>query len=685
MAQRLAVDIGGTFVDAIVFDTETGALRLEKDFTTPDNAAEGVLSAIGRLDLSLADVETFVHGTTLGLNTVLERKGAETGIITNAGFEDVFETGRYHRPREKMYKLVYEDPPVLVRKRDRLGVPGRLNAQGEELEPLDEGAVRDIARRLVEEQGRTSIAVCFLHAYRNPVHELRAKAIIEEMYPDVAVSVSADIVREFREYERTSTTVVNAYVKPIFRTYIAGLEENLGAAGFDGAFYITRSGGGALQARVSADVPVHTIFSGPAGGLIGTVALSELTDRPDMIAVDMGGTSTDACVVHNGQPALKYEASLEGLPLMIPTYDISTIGAGGGSIARAENGLLRVGPQSAGAVPGPVCYAKGGTEPTFTDAVLTMGYLDPDQFLGGQVKLDGAGAEAAITRAVAEPLGLGVTDACRGIYEVLLAKTVSAVREITVEAGLDPREFSMLAFGGAGGMFVPLVGREMGVRAIIVPQAAAVFSAWGMLTTDIVQEYAQTVLTLMDDLDLETLDAAAAELAERAREDLDAAGFAPETQIFERSAELRYFGQEHSLEVSIDGAASLDEIRTRYDDAHHARYGHSMDDPVQLVNLRVRGMGRESKPELAEIGARPPGENATPRTTRSAFCFAIGGEAEFSIYDRGELRAGDVLPGPAVIEEATTTVVYFSDQNATIDKFGQIVITPESGEGEAAT
>ena len=652
MAQRLAVDIGGTFVDAIVFDTETGALRLEKDFTTPDNAAEGVLSAIGRLDLSLADVETFVHGTTLGLNTVLERKGAATGIITNAGFEDVFETGRYHRPREKMYKLTYDDPPVLIAKRYRHGIPGRLNAQGEEIEALDEAALRDAATRLVDEQGRASIAVCFLHAYRNPVHELRAKAIIEEMYPDIAVSISADIVREYREYERTSTTVVNAYVKPIFRTYIAGLEENLGAAGFDGAFYITRSGGGALQARDSADVPVHTIFSGPAGGLIGTVALSEMTDRPNMIAVDMGGTSTDACVVHNGQPALKYEASLENLPLMIPTYDISTIGAGGGSLARAENGLLRVGPQSAGAVPGPVCYGKGGTEPAFTDAVLAMGYLDPEQFLGGEMTLDAAGAEAAVRTHVADPLGIDLVAACRGIYEVLLAKTVSAVREITVEAGLDPREFSMLGFGGGGGMFVPLVGREMGVREIIIPQASSVFSAWGMLMTDIVQEYAQTVLLLLDDIEMADLTKAA--------------------------AELRYFGQEHSLEVSIDGADSLDEVRKRYDEAHLRRYGHAMEDAVQLVNLRVRGIGREPKPDLPRIDDRGANAAPAPRATRTAYCFAKGDAAEFAIYDRDKLLAGDILPGPAVIEEATTTVVYFSDQTATIDPFGQIVITPET-------
>jgi N-methylhydantoinase A len=670
MSHRLAVDIGGTFVDAIVFNPETGAMRLEKDFTTPDDASRGVLSAIERLEVGLADVETFVHGTTLGLNTVLERKGAPTGIIANEGFEDVFEMGRYDRPREKMYSLFYDEPPVLIKKRYRVGVPCRLDAQGNELVALDEDSVRAAAKYLVEEMGRTSIAVCYLHAYRNPIHELRTKDIIEGMYPDVPVSVSSEIVREHREYERTSTTVVNAYVKPIFRTSLAG-------AGFDGSFYITRSGGGALAARDSADVPVHTSFSGPAGGLIGTVALSELTGRPDLIAVDMGGTSTDACVVHGGMPALKYEAALERLPLMIPTYDITTIGAGGGSIARAEDGLLRVGPQSAGASPGPVCYGRGGSEPTFTDAALTMGYLDPAQFLGGEMTLAAGDAEAALRDKVADPLGLDVLSACRGIFEVLLAKTVSAVREITVQAGLDPREFAMLAFGGAGPMFVPLVGREMGVKEVIVPQAPSVFSAWGMLMTDIVQEYSQTILTLLDDLDMASLAESTRQLEEQAQAGLAEGGFAPDVRLIERSAEMRYFGQEHNLEVSIDGVASLDELRARFDEAHSRRYGHQMGDPVQLVNIRVRGIGRETKPELPEIATRA-GVDLTPRARREAYCFATGAPAEFAVYSRDDLCAGDALTGPAIVEEATTTIIFFSDQSAVIDKFGQIVITQEA-------
>ena len=677
MAKRLAVDIGGTFVDAIVYDTLSGELRLEKDFTTPENASKGVLATIGRLNLQLSDVETFVHGTTLGLNTVLERKGVPTGIITNSGFEDVFETGRYHRPREKMYKLVYDDPPVLIAKRYRLGVSGRLSASGEEITPLDEVAIRKAAKKLIEDMDRESLAICFLHSYRNPAQEVLAKKIIEETYPDVSVSISSDIVREYREYERTSTTVVNAYVKPIFQEYILGLEKNIKKSGFIGEFYITRSGGGALKATNSVDAPVNTIFSGPAGGLIGTVALSKLTDRPNIIAVDMGGTSTDACVVYNGQPALKYEASLENLPLMIPTYDISTIGAGGGSLAREEDGLLRVGPQSAGAIPGPVCYGKGGTQPSLTDAALTMGYLNPDNFLGGEMRLEASKAEEALRKHVSEPLSLDIISACRGIYDVLLAKTVSAIREITVEAGLDPREFSMLGFGGGGGMFVPLGAREMGTKEIIIPQASSVFSAWGMLMTDIVQEYAQTVLLLLDDIEMIDLTSAISELAISAKSDLSKGGFSENFQFIERFAELRYFGQEHTLEVSIDGISSLDEIRKRFNEDHFHRYGHSMNDPVQLVNIRVRGTGQESKPNLNEISIRPFVKPIPQLGTRTAYCFASGRLVEFAVYDREALMAGDNLPGPAILEETTATTVFYSDQKAEVDKDGQIIITRE--------
>ena len=554
MTYRLAVDIGGTFVDAVVFDVDNGEWRLEKSFTTPGNAAAGVNAAIRRLGIDGSALDSFIHGTTLGLNTVLEHKGAVTGILTNAGFEDIFEMGRYNRDRTQMYSLEYDVRPPLVPKRMRLGIPCRMNANGDELQPLDEEAVHAAVRQLVEKWKIQAIAVCYLHAYRNPAHEERTAEIIRAGWPELSVSISSAIVREYREYERTSTTVVNAYIQPIFRRYIGSLETTLTEQGFTGSFYITRSGGGALLARDASAVPVHTIFSGPAGGLIGASRLSEILDRANLIAVDIGGTSTDACVVRDGTPTLKYQAELEKLPLMIPAYNISTIGAGGGSIARVEGGLLKVGPQSAGAEPGPICYGRGGQQPTFTDAAVVLGYIDPNNFLGGEVRLDADAARAGLLKHVAEPLGLTDIEAARGVFDVLLARTVSAIREITVQEGLDPREFSMLAYGGAGPMFVPLVVREMDVREVLVPQAPAGFSAWGMLMTDLVQEYSETCVGLLEHVGLDRLHDISRRLADQARDDLERGGFASDDRTIEYAAALRYFGQEHTLDTFLNRA-----------------------------------------------------------------------------------------------------------------------------------
>lgn len=674
MTYRLAVDIGGTFVDAVMFDVRNGEWRLEKSFTTPGNAAAGVNAAIKRLRLDGSALDSFIHGTTLGLNTVLEHKGAVTGILTNARFEDIFEMGRYNRDRTQMYSLEYDVRPPLVPKRMRLGIPCRMNAAGEELEPLDEEAVRAAVRQLVDKWKVQTIAVCYLHAYRNPAHEQRTRDIIRAEWPDISVSISSDIVREYREYERSATTVVNAYIQPVFRHYIGLLEKTLAEQGFSGSFYVTRSGGGALLARDSAAVPVHTIFSGPAGGLIGAARLSEVLDQANLIAVDIGGTSTDACVVRDGVPTLKYQAELEKLPLMIPAYNISTIGAGGGSIARVEGGLLKVGPQSAGAEPGPICYGRGGLQPTFTDAAVELGYIDPDNFLGGEVRLNGTAARAGLVKYVADPLGLTSMEAARGIFDVLLARTVSAIREITVQEGFDPREFSMLAYGGAGPMFVPLVAREMDVREVIVPQAPAGFSAWGMLMTDLMQEYSETMVGLLEHIGMDRVRGIAQRLARLAEEGLAGGGFAPADRSIEFAASLRYFGQEHTLDTVLEEGDDIASICRRFDVVHKQRYGHTMTDPVQLVHVRVRGIGRTPRPQLRTIPPRS-GDGPVPRVSRKAFCFALRSITDFAVYDRDELCDGDVVPGPAIVEESTTTLVFFSDQRATVDKYGHLFIT----------
>ncbi|WP_255171168.1 hydantoinase/oxoprolinase family protein [Natrononativus amylolyticus] len=681
MTERLAVDIGGTFVDAISFDETTRDVAVEKAATTPDEPEAGVVTSIEKVGADLANTDAFVHGTTLGLNAVLEREGATTGIITNEGFRDVYEIGRTNVEPRAMYDIRYQKPESLVARRRRIGVAGRLNAQGEEVEPLDVDAVRDAADSLVDDHGVDAIAICFLHSYRNPDHEREAAEAIREAHPDVNVSISSDITREYREYERTSTAVMDAYIKPIFGSYVADLDAALSSAGFDGPFFITRSGGGTLAAESATDAPVHTILSGPAGGLIGAAHVGRETGREDLITVDMGGTSLDACVIENGTPAVKYDARLEHQPLMIPVYDIRTIGAGGGSIAWLDGDLLKVGPQSAGADPGPVSYGQGGTEPTVTDAAVALGYIDPDDFLGGEMELDADGARDALRETLADPLESSVTDVSRGVFDVTLANTVGAIREITIENGLDPRDFSMMAFGGAGGMFVPLLGREMGVDEVVVPNAPSVFSAWGMLMADVVYDFARTNIAALTDLELADLETVFDELDEAAVETLSGEGFDDDEIHLDHSLEMRYLGQEHTVDVDANGLASIDEVKERFDHRHEDRYGHTMDDPAEVVHQRVRASGRTEKPTL-ERRESVDNQALEPAGSREAYCFHAGELVSFDVYDRAELPPGATVAGPAIVREPTTTIVYHGDQTATVDEYGQLVVAVDGGDRE---
>lgn len=671
--QRLAVDIGGTFVDAITFDRESRRITLEKAATTPAQPSEGVLNSIRKVDASLEETEAFVHGTTLGLNAVLERDGGRTGIITNEGFTDVYEIGRTNLERSAMYDINYEKPQSLVPRRRRVGVPGRLNADGAIVEELNQTIVREAAEYLVEEQGVEAIAICFLHAYQNDQHEQTAAHVVREAYPDVSVSVSSDISGEYREYERTSTAVLDGYIKPIFENYVDTLDSALTDSGFDGSFFVTRSGGGTLTAESAKTAPVHTILSGPAGGLIGASHVGDVTGHENLITVDMGGTSLDAAVVEDGSPNVKYDSSLEHQPMMIPVYDIRTIGAGGGSIAWLDGDLLKVGPESAGADPGPICYDNGGTKPTVTDAAVTLGYLDPDDFLGGDMQLTEVDAFSGIEEKLANPLGMSVDEASKGVFDVALANTVGAIREITVEKGLDPRDFSMVAYGGAGPMFVPLLAREIGVDEVLVPQAPSVFSAWGMLMADVVYDFSQTHIAVLDDIELSTFEEEFAELETEGRETLSEEGIDIDRQHLERTVEMRYFGQEHTVEVDAADVTSLEELADRFETQHESRYGHTMDDLVQAVHLRVRAIGENDKPSL---------DRGEPRTgdlesvnTRKAYCFAVDEFVDFHVFKRGELAPGDVIEGPAVVTEPTTSLVFHSDQTAEVDEYGHIIIT----------
>ncbi|HWG02325.1 MAG TPA: hydantoinase/oxoprolinase family protein [Trebonia sp.] len=672
---RIAVDIGGTFVDAMELDTATGAVRFRKTLTTPEQPSRGVVNAVAALGTDLSRTELFIHGTTLGLNAVLERRGEPTGIMANEGMRDIFLLGRGNVPPDHMYDFQYQPPPGLVQRRHTAGVRCRLDYLGNVIEPLDEESVAEAARYLVEEQGVRSIAVCYLHSFRDPSHEQRTAEIVRKTYPGVTISISTDIVREYREYERTSTTVLDAYIRPIFERYVGELENSLAQAGFAGQFLLMRSGGGSMTAAAAKRSPTRTILSGPAGGVVGGMFLAEALHRDDLLTFDVGGTSLDTCVIEDGSAAATHEAALERFPLLVPTYDIRTIGAGGGSIAWLDRGLLKVGPQSAGADPGPVCYGRGGTKPTVTDAAVCLGYLDPRRFLSGDMELRADDAVAALRRHLAEPLGMDAGAAAAGVFDVMVAKTVGAVRQITVERGRDPRVFSLLAFGGAGPLIAPLLAAEMGIAEVIIPFAPSGFSAWGMLSADVVEDVSRTLLVALDDIEASALAASFAELQSDAVASLAAQGVPATRALLEREVEVRYVGQEHALPVTVLGNPDPGAIRAAFQEMHLARYGHQMNNPLQILNIRVRGIGRTTRPELAAPQAGDGDLARARRTSRDAFDFGARATRSFAVYDRALLAPGDVLAGPALIEEGTSTTVVSSSQQLRVDPHGYLLLT----------
>ena len=672
---RLAVDIGGTFVDAIELDTATGEFRFRKASTTPRNPSDGVLDAIAGLGTPLARTALFTHGTTLGLNAVLERRGARVGIIANEGFRDIFLIGRANVPDAHMYDFQYTRPEPLVGRRSIAGVKGRLDYRGRVVDELDEAGIMDAARRLVEEREVEAIAICFLFSFIDPSHERRAKALIREAWPEMRISISSDIAREHREYERTSTTVLDAYIRPIFERYIDELESRLRERAFDGRFLVMRSGGGAMTAEAAKRSPTNTVLSGPAGGIVGGAFLARALDRRDLITFDVGGTSLDVCMIEDGRAAAAFEAALENHPLLVPIYDIRTIGAGGGSIAWLDAGLLNVGPQSAGAEPGPICYGRGGARPTVTDACLVLGYMDPEAFLGGTMPLDHEGARNGIRGAVAEPMSVTPEIAASGMLDVLMAKTVGAVRQITVERGRDPRESALLAFGGAGPMFASMCGHEMDLKEVIVPNAPSGFSAWGMLSADVVDDYSRTRVSLLDEVPPDELDAIFAEIETQAVASLNRQGVADGQAMLLRQLELRYLGQEHALVVDVGGIIDVAGIVQAFGDQHEARYGHRMDARVQILNVRIRAVGGTARPTLRELPRRGAKDPRPAPGTRRAWCFATRRMTRFATWRRQDLAAGDTIAGPALIDEGTSVTVMHTGQRLRVDRYGHLVIT----------
>ncbi|MHB8643668.1 MAG: hydantoinase/oxoprolinase family protein [Gaiellaceae bacterium] len=671
---RIAVDVGGTFTDVVVLAEGGEGLRHEKVETVPSDPASGVIAGFAKAGAELGSLDFFVHGTTLGINALLTRTGARVAIVTTQGFRDVYEVGR--TDREPMYDFKYRRPESLVPRHLVFEVGERVTHDGTALMPFDrEGAVR--AARLIRERGADSVAVCFLHSYANPAHELEMEQVLRAECPDVSVTLSHRLSREYREYERTSTAVIDAYVKPITTTYLETLEGNLHRGKFGGHFLLTRSGGGAMTVASAKEQPVHLVLSGPAGGVIGAAALGKALGHENLITIDMGGTSLDASLIAGGHAKIETEQVFETLPVSIPTIDIHTIGAGGGSIAWVdEGGHLQVGPQSAGAVPGPACYAKGGDQATFTDAALAVGYLDPKNFLGGEIPLDAALTRSAIAK-LAAGLGLSEDETAAGILRITNAKIAGAVRVISIERGYHPKDFSILGFGGAGAFVAAEVARELAIPTTIIPPGPATFSAFGMLMTDVVNDFGQTAIVPLEAESMDAANKVFARLADQGAEALAADGF-QESWLFLPSAEMRYQGQEHTVNVPFSthklGPRDVAGILEQFSAVHHQQYGHSMDDPVEIVTLRLRTVGLLPRPEIPTI---PTGDGSAASAvvgSRAVYRAESGGHEDYRVYDRRRLRASDSLQGPAIIEEPSSTTVIHAGDVLTVGEHGELVI-----------
>lgn len=669
---RIGIDTGGTFVDAVELDEETLRFRIAKAPTTPKDPTIGVLNALEKLGTPLEQTHMIIHGTTLGVNSIIQRKGAVTGLIVNEGFRDVFEIGRGDVPPQYIYDFNYYKRLSFIKRRNIVGVPCRINYRGEEVKPLDVAALKAGIKYLVEEQGVESIAICFLHSYKNPIHEEVAARIISENYPHLTISASYEVVREYREYERMSTTVLDAYIKPIISRYLLRLKQALAERGFRGKLLIMRSDGGVMTAETAAKTPLSTVQSGPAGGVIGAAYYAKKFGLNRLITMDIGGTSLDVCVLDDGFAGTIHQSQVEHYPILLTMYDIRSIGAGGGSIAHVESGLLKVGPESAGAEPGPMCYGKGGLRPTITDAAICLGYIDPLRFLSGDMMLHPELSFKGVKEQIAEPLGLDLIQAAAGIFKVAITNSIGAIRAITVEEGRDPADYTLLAYGGAGPLLASIIARELRIPKVVVPTMPAAFSAWGMLMADISYDRSQTFLSLLDEVSLKDLEDAYTQLEAKVVDALIEQGVHRDSIWLQRSVELRYLGQEHTIEVPLTSLTSTHDIRLEFDRQHFKRYGHKMKDPVQTVNLRVRGTGILPKPQIPKLNLKVEGDSLVG--SRRAYCLIGDRMTEFSIHRREYIKSGSKVVGPAIIDEGVSTTVIHTGQSLVVDEYGNLII-----------
>ena len=678
---KIAVDIGGTFTDLVAVDDQ-GRIFRSKSLTTPDDLARGIQDCLRGANVDVAGAGFFVHGSTVTINAVLERKGARTGLITTKGFRDVYEIGRGNRPEG--YNLFFKRPVPLVPRDLRLEVDERLYATGEVMKDLDERSATDTIDAL-KKAGVESIAVCLLHAYANAAHEQRLGKLLGEQFPQAYVSLSHEILREFREYERTSTTVLNSYVGPLVSRYLVSLEKMLGTAGFRGTFRVMQSNGGVMSSETAKKMPVTMMESGPVAGVIAAARLGEPLDCRHIISFDMGGTTAKSSLIKDFHPEVTSSyyvgGYVSGQPMMLPVVDIVEVGNGGGSIAWIDAaGGLKVGPQSAGAAPGPACYGKGGTEPTVTDANLIAGRIDPEYFLGSGIRLQRDKAAHAISEKIGKPLGLNLEEAALGILTIADFNMSLSVRAVSVEKGYDPRDCVLVPSGGGGALHAMAIARELSVPRVIIPPMPAHFSALGMLLADLKHDYVQTFVRELAETSGAQIADAFSLLERSAVDTLTEEGSTPEQIVLRRFLDMRYRGQEYTLPVPITedlrSVTDFSAIRSRFDQLHQEHYGHSAPkEPVMMVNLRLSALGRtENNLPLAAASRE---EDSGVRGRRPVVF--EDKPADCPIYLRSGFKSGDTLEGPAVIEEVGATILVYPGDRMQVNEFGHLVIDVASG------
>ncbi len=680
MAWRIGVDSGGTFTDVCLFDDATGRVAVWKVSSTPadpsEGIARGVAEGLAEVGAAAADVGYFGHGTTVATNALIQHRGVKTGLITTDGFRDLLEIGRQKRP--DLYDMQADKPPTLVSRDLRLEVAERLRHDGSVEIPLDEAAVRRAVRRL-REAGVEAVAICFLYGFVRSDHEQTAARILAEEFPAAFASISHAVAPEFREFERLSTTVVNAYLGPIMRRYIGRLAERLTALGLTATPHLTQSNGGVIGFEQAARLPVRTVLSGPSTGVVGAQAIGRAVGFADLIAFDMGGTSTDVALLAGGACRLTGEAVVHGYPIKAPMLDIHTVGAGGGSIAFVDNGgLLKVGPRSAGADPGPVCYAKGNDEATVTDANVVLGTLNPAFLLGGRMPVRHDLAVAAIDR-LAAVVGMERMATASGILSVVTANMARAIRVISVQRGHDPRDYTLMAFGGAGPLHAARLARELEIRRILVPRTPGILCAMGLLLTDLRADFAVTRLAVLAPAALDGLRAAFATLDTMAAEWFAAEGIAPADRAIARTVDMRYAGQNYELPIAVpDGpidAATLPVLAERFAEAHRRLYGFvAEEDPVQLVTFRVEASGAVPKATFAAQPDAGPDAAGALIGTRAVWLAETGGFVSCPVYDRDRLRSGNCFAGPAIVEQMDATTVVPPGWTARVEPFLNLLL-----------